>query len=39
MGLEMALNEVFEISYVIDLLNYTVNNDDWGIGGKDLQIL
>ena len=31
-GLEMALNEVFDILYIIDILYYTIVNDNWGIG-------
>jgi hypothetical protein len=28
----MALNEVFEILYILDILYYTVISDSWGIG-------
>jgi hypothetical protein len=28
----MALNEVFEMLYMVDILYYTVIDDDWGIG-------
>ena len=32
MGLEMALNEMYDVLYVIDILNYTVIDGNWGIG-------
>ena len=28
----MALNKVFDILYVVDILNYTIIKDYWGIG-------
>jgi hypothetical protein len=32
MGLEKALNEVFNILYIVDILHYTVIDDSLGTG-------
>ena len=34
----MALFKVFEVLYIIDILNYTVPGDSWGFGGVKLNI-
>ena len=31
----MALNELVIVLYVVDILSYTIIDDNWGIGGPD----
>ena len=35
--LEMALFEVFDILYVVDILNYIIIDDSWGIGVRNYK--